>query len=100
MDKKLEGVGAIAVLVFGLVCAGALCMARVNAPPPEEAAKAFLESLGLDPSANVTCVPIDTDGDGYVSCTVNERGVLTPIECSVWGAGCRMQKPGARPVLR
>lgn len=41
----------------------------------------------------VICVDQDTDGDGYVSCTVSERRAvgdvkLHPIECAAVRQGC------------
>lgn len=50
--------------------------------------------------ASVSCVSFDTDGDGYVSCTVsavkpNGDREIIPIECAArfrLNSGCRLQK--------
>lgn len=57
-----------------------------------------------DASPRVLCVERDTDGDGYISCTVShtEKGasINVPIECAAsilsWNSGCRTPKLGLR----
>lgn len=65
-------------------------------------ARAFGKALGL-PVRSAVCADVDTDGDGYLSCTLSvERpgGELdvVPVECArkhlTWASGCRMQRPG------
>lgn len=49
----------------------------------------------------VSCANMDSDGDGYVSCTVRdtETGKIYPVECATatsFNRGCRMQKVNVR----
>lgn len=68
-----------------------------------DAAREYADGLGLQMSG-VSCVRSDTDGDGYVSCTLAmPDGKLQPLECVgspfTWNRGCRVPKavfPGAR----
>jgi hypothetical protein len=58
-------------------------------------AREFMSSLGINGS--VVCARVDSDGDGYVSCTINDNGKLIPIECAAMvtlNKGCRMQRAG------
>lgn len=62
-------------------------------------AKSFAVGLGYD-VRGAQCMNRDSDGDGYVSCTVsfadkNGNLSIVPIECAssyTIGSGCRMQK--------
>lgn len=69
----------------------------------ESQAKEYAQSLGMK-GATVNCVNMDTDGDGYVSCTIatpNDGGKvdLQPVECAARqegcnrNEGCRVPKP-------
>lgn len=68
-----------------------------------DAARAHLDKLGF-PYSGVACVARDTDGDGYVSCTISDaQHQMTALECvgTKWtfNAGCRVPKaqlPGTR----
>ncbi len=59
-----------------------------------DAEKFARETLGFsDPI--VSCQNYDTDGDGYVSCTVSDRASKDreAVECSTWknfNSGCRL----------
>lgn len=64
----------------------------------EGQAKEYAQSLGIK-NATVLCVDSDTDGDGYVSCTLSVprpdggKPDLQAIECSTsssWNDGCRV----------
>jgi len=66
----------------------------------EADARTFAASMGIKVKG-VNCVDRDTDGDGYVSCTVSEevdgKTRMHAVECAsgwTWNSGCRMQKPG------
>lgn len=56
-------------------------------------AKKFAQELGMT-DAIVVCQEYDTNGDGYVSCTLKHGENLTPVECRVVtdciGSGCRI----------
>jgi flagellar basal body-associated protein FliL len=74
------------------------CEERQNA---EGEARAWASSLGMA-DVRVNCTNMDSNHDGYVSCsiieTVNGRHEIHAIECasrySLTG-GCRMQKPSS-----
>jgi prepilin-type N-terminal cleavage/methylation domain-containing protein len=62
----------------------------------EKEASAFAKNIS--PDAKVTCVDIDSDGDGYVSCTVFPPEGKPPvaIECASSYSpnnGCRIAQP-------
>lgn len=68
----------------------------------EDEAREYAQELNLELEA-VSCVKQDTDGDGYVSCTLKLKdGQTLPRECAGaynLNSGCREQKlkmPGAK----
>jgi hypothetical protein len=93
--------GAVA---FGVIAISVLVLARIGGTVAvgnagtEAEARSWATTLGLD-VVNVSCAGMDTDGDGYVSCTVSSREggttKLTAVECSVsyMPDGCRIQRP-------
>lgn len=103
----LLGGGAFGVLfigVFGLVLVGSGCStcASISGSHQREAesqARAWTEEIGMKVKA-ITCAGTDSDGDGYVSCTIVEdlgdKGTkMHSMECA--GAynlnqGCRVPK--------
>lgn len=65
-----------------------------------QTAKEWALQLGYNPT-HVSCVNHDTDGDGYVSCTVRVKEQPQPIgwECTGWNRynkGCRTPKASYR----
>jgi prepilin-type N-terminal cleavage/methylation domain-containing protein len=71
-----------------------------NEGSAEEEARKYGMQLGLEVKG-VSCTNRDTDGDGYVSCSIshNENGKLSimPVECAVkfgMNSGCKAQKIG------
>lgn len=46
------------------------CEDRRNTVPPEEAAQKFVDDLGLKIQGKPNCAQIDSDNDGYVTCTI------------------------------
>ncbi len=87
----------ILILILLASCDAKECQEPAEPEPgPEDYAIAFARQMG-EQNPNVTCVTMDTDHDGYVSCTIfrKERDPL-PVECATkwtWNKGCRMQKP-------
>jgi prepilin-type N-terminal cleavage/methylation domain-containing protein len=90
----------IVVAVIGVVCFGFLGMCTVqSASSRAEDAKSFATGLGYD-IRGASCMNRDSDGDGYVSCTVsvadkNGNLSMVPVECASsfsCSSGCRMQK--------
>lgn len=59
-----------AVLTAAVLASFAACNYRVNSVPPEEAASRFAADLGIQVQGKPSCAGVDTDGDGYVSCTL------------------------------
>lgn len=60
----------------------------------EKQATAWAKQMGLQ-DAKVSCVSNDTDGDGYVSCTVASADKIHSIECTgamTINEGCRVPK--------
>lgn len=101
MDTLLKvGIGAAAIIVG--VVAFLRCSADLGGGNQEEAtrnAEAWAVNIGI-PDAHVNCVQRDTDGDGYISCTVsykNKNGEVKTqaIECTgkyTINTGCRTPK--------
>lgn len=103
-NKDLSAVQLVVVLtllvIFAGVCgsaAGGSISCNAYQDGASGAARSWANSHGLPSNSNVTCVNRDSDGDGYVSCTVGIPGdtpVLIPLECQVWvligESSCRM----------
>ena len=89
-------IGAITMVGVG-TCARAV---GTDDGTAETEARAFAKQLGLT-VRGVSCAGYDSDGDGYVSCTLSvtegtESRVLA-VECAravSFNTGCRLQKPG------
>jgi len=64
----------------------------------QEQAHKYAQEMGID-LAHVSCVRQDTDGDGYVSCSLKDAaGETMSLECAgAWNlnAGCRAPKLSA-----
>lgn len=66
-------------------------------------AEAWAQSMGLTPVA-INCVPQDSDGDGYVACTISTKNKagdiqIHSVECAAgwtWNEGCRLPKATVR----
>jgi prepilin-type N-terminal cleavage/methylation domain-containing protein len=91
-------IGIVAAILIGLVFHG--CSSSRGTA--EDEAKAYAASMGIQ-IYGVSCMNRDTDGDGYVSCSLsvkdkNGNPTVTPIECaSRWqiaNDGCKV------PVLQ
>jgi hypothetical protein len=87
-------VGIVAVfglLVFGKGC----CTGAEQRRAAKTEAQKFAAELGLSVTG-VSCNDVDSDGDGYVSCTLAlTSGETKQIECRgaySWGHGCRDPK--------
>ena len=62
----------------------------------EKQAKEYATDLGLEVKA-ARCTNMDTDGDGYVSCTLSVtdkegKDRLEAIECAAFANGCSMNE--------
>jgi hypothetical protein len=89
------GLGVVAVVGFfvAVIAANTLSFLDGGEMAREEAAN-WTKDMGLK-GATVSCVNLDSDGDGYVSCTVNNNGQIIPLECAraySFQSGCRVQK--------
>lgn len=81
-----------------IVAVAAAC--NSNKIPPEDAAKSYLEALKI-PYTGVSCTSVDTDNDGYVTCTVSQpvsdknagKPELMMLNCAALGANAGGCKP-------
>jgi prepilin-type N-terminal cleavage/methylation domain-containing protein len=88
-------IGILAAVLVSALGKGCGNVSGRSADLAVEGAQKWARDMGY---ANVfiSCVDIDSDGDGYVSCTVREDG-KSPIQIECAGAftmnnGCRMPK--------
>lgn len=99
--KALIALIFLTILVGGAV--GGLSGATgIDHDAAEGQARQHAKALGLDVQG-VTCARTDSDGDGYVSCSIAHRDAgnvqVLPVECAVavtFNSGCRSQKPATR----
>lgn len=93
----LIAVPAIGLFVVIPVVLMVSSVSGADAEAARKAAETYMSDLGL--TGRVVCQSVDTDGDGYISCTAREdNGEMIPIECSgaiSLNSGCRAQKPGS-----
>jgi hypothetical protein len=74
-------------LTYGVACS------KVEKVHAEKQGAEYAKSLGIE-NAKVNCVDEDTNGDGYVSCTIavptkdGGKPDLQPIECAARREGC------------
>lgn len=82
------------VSILGATGNGCACPSSKTADT-EDDARTFARNTG-DEITGVSCVDRDTDGDGYVSCTVFRRGKdPLAIECArgwTMNRGCKLAK--------
>ena len=104
MDKWIMPmVFSAIVLIFGIAGAQTcINMSGSNGKSAREHAVKYAQELDLD-YKHVSCSEQDSDGDGYVSCTVRNATGLIAIECAGFGlyTGCRLPKvviPGSRRI--
>jgi len=91
-------VGIVAAMVFGVFIQGC-ARGEGQRQAAHEAAVKWATGMGIEYSG-ISCASQDSDGDGYVSCTIAQKskdGTIktTPIECAgTWtlNEGCRMPK--------
>lgn len=57
-------------ILFPLAALTVVMACRINTTPPEEAAQKFVDDLNIKIQGRPNCTGVDTDNDGYVSCTV------------------------------
>lgn len=62
--KRLFLISAIVLSTF------VACSYKKNTVPPEKAAKEYMTGLGFKTQGEPQCAGIDSDRDGYVSCSV------------------------------
>lgn len=96
------------LIIVGILAIAAIFVGNLatrcsdNGSTAEDEARKYAKSLGID-LKGVSCTERDSDGDGYVSCSIshNENGKteIMPVECAVkWGmnSGCKAQKIGVQ----
>lgn len=96
----IGGVGLLIVAIFvitigWLVVKGGTTLTGADQEAAEEAARTWASDLGIE-LKGVSCAKMDSDGDGYVSCTVRDgREQIHQIECTglvTINSGCRQPK--------
>lgn len=84
-------IAATCVLIIGfLVIAGTGADKRAA----EKSAQVWASEIGIE-LKGVSCVKVDSDGDGYVSCSVRDASRVYQIECAglmTINSGCRQPK--------
>jgi hypothetical protein len=70
---------------------------------PEAAARRYEKDLGFDVQG-VSCTQVDTDNDGYVTCSVSIRGgdalKIQSIQCAASDSdGCGRRAEGCKPTV-
>lgn len=88
-----------------------------NLTPPGEAAATYAKDLGLELKGKPSCAGVDTDNDGYVTCTLNvvtpQGAMLQSVQCAAtessdgcvhYATGCKQTQMylvpnAAQPVL-
>jgi len=97
----------ITVAIIGIIAAIAIFGIRSCAgwgsqsEDVEATAMRWAADMQIENVKAVKCLDYDTDGDGYVSCTLSQKlpdgsSKLVQIECSSafsWNEGCRFPKP-------
>jgi len=95
--KVLFGIGVIGLIVWAL----AVNVGGGNHDAADQTAHDYASELGIEVKA-VSCTRMDTDGDGYVACTIMPAGDgAQPIMVECAGAmtfndGCRKPKASIR----
>lgn len=84
--------GTAAVGVAALVAIGLTSGCQENLEPPEQAAGRFVQDLHVKLVGKPNCAGVDTDGDGYVTCTLNVddgdgRSHFESLQCAGYRAG-------------
>lgn len=75
------------ILVLGLV---GCTVAPVDAKPE---ARRWAAEMGYTVKG-VSCAGRDSDGDGYVSCSINTETEALAVECNyLFGDGCKLVNP-------
>jgi prepilin-type N-terminal cleavage/methylation domain-containing protein len=90
-------IGGVVLLIIG---GGIYKFAFNSHDTAESEAAKWAKKMNYDVQG-VDCVDLDSDGDGYVSCTIALKGNPNPvaIECArsmSLNNGCRLQKPAIR----
>lgn len=105
-NRMSKGIGLFGILVTVAVCGiFALIVIKIGGTVASgnrgvvDQARGWATAMGLE-VIGAQCAGMDSDGDGYVSCTVSSREAggtvkLTPVECAVsfMPDGCRIPKP-------
>lgn len=95
-DNLMMILGGLMLLLIVLVGV-AKCTSGISGldqSAAEKEAKLWANKMGMVDAA-ISCVKIDSDGDGYVSCTVLTKEGPQAIECTgslTFNSGCRTPK--------
>ena len=88
-------IGVVFLIIGGGTCAKCTSgYTGLDQSSAEENALQWASDMGMK-DVKVSCVKMDSDGDGYVSCTVMANDKMHNIECTGWltiNDGCRTPK--------
>lgn len=95
----------IAIIIIGILISAGIKCSGVDGEAARPEAETFGKSICGKDFVSSQCADVDTDHDGYVSCTVvcaKEGGrEIHAVECAakvIFNSGCRMQR--AYPASR
>jgi len=99
--KKIIVIGLILV-VAALIGLAMMAFSRADVSEAEDWAKEYLaEMYPKNAITKIKCLPVDSDGDGYVSCPSKLEGLDQPvsIECvGTWPWHWKWLSEGCRPI--
>lgn len=90
------GIGGVVLLIVLSLFANLFFREQIKQHAEEEASEYATKGL-LIAKAGVACVSQDSNGDGYVSCTVLDtaKGTAYPVECAglfTFNSGCKLAR--------
>lgn len=94
-DFVVVFIGAFTVVLLMSFCSSCKNLTGEAHKESEAYARQYAKDLGME-AKGVTCAGMDTDNDGYISCTLaTTDGRLIAIECAgaaYMNSGCRIPK--------
>lgn len=106
LKRKRVGIPIFAFLIAGVVVASyPFLTAELRRSNAEDLALEWAEAMYPKQTAGAICQGLDTDNDGYVSCTVKVGETRIPLDCYsylsfAFGNTCREQKFQVKATVR
>jgi prepilin-type N-terminal cleavage/methylation domain-containing protein len=89
-------IGLLGLIVVGAISGGLQRFSGMNKNEAQDQVREFADDMGLE-LVGATCQNVDSDANGYVSCTVRVREEgktkMLPLECATrfsFNEGCRL----------